>query len=146
MKIIFFYFALNNIQFNIFTFKLRHVTTEKSNCLKRGRYKALQSHKVKSIFERNHSTMTLVWLQLPFCVYWEPNPALTKNELVTLQMVSRRSLPHFCFTEAFWHISRTAFVNQPWAWPTRGDECYPERGEENRGDAGWALLRLRWWV
>lgn len=102
MTIIFFHYALNNEQVNIFTFKPQHVTTEKSNCLKSRRHKALQNPEVKSIFKQNHSAMISVWLHLPFCVYLEWNPGLTKNELVSLQMASRRPFPHFCLS--YWNL------------------------------------------
>lgn len=122
MKIIFFYDALNNEQINMFTFQMTLLTMEKSNCLKYRRYK------VKSIFKQNHSSLTLVWLQPQFCIFWEINLGLKKKDL-TLQMVLRRPFPHFSLTE-IWHLSGTAFVNQLCACLLRGGECYPERWEK----------------
>lgn len=58
--------------------------------------------------------MTLIGIQPQFYIYWEPNSGVTKNELLTLQMISRRPFPYFSLTET-WHVSGTAFVNQPYA-------------------------------
>lgn len=124
-----------------FIFKLQHITTEKSNCLKCRRHKAFQNHKVKSTFKQNPSAKTLVWLRLLFGIHWEPNPGLTKNELVTLQIVSRRLFPHCCLAEA-----SSVWAGQP-LWISLVPDLQRcmlswKRGEKKRGDSSWALLDL----